>query len=120
MPNFCSIWFYILVHSFEIHIDYVRYIGRDSAGGIATGYGLTDLGVGVRVPVLSIIFTSPCCPDRLWGQTSLLSNGYRGLFPRGYSGRSVKLTTHLQLVPRSRKVGLYIHSPIRLHSVVLN
>jgi hypothetical protein len=31
---------------------------------------------------------------------SLLSNGYRGLFPR-----STKLTTHLQLVPSSRKCG---------------
>jgi hypothetical protein len=25
---------------------------------------------------------------------------YRGLFPRGYSGRGVKLTAHPQLVPR--------------------
>jgi hypothetical protein len=43
--------------------------------------------VGVR------IFTSLCRPDRLWGPPSLLSNGYR------------ELTTHLQLVPRSRKYG---------------
>jgi hypothetical protein len=32
----------------------------------------------------------------------------------------MKLTTHLQLVPRSRKCNLYIHSIIRLHGVVLN
>jgi hypothetical protein len=32
----------------------------------------------------------------------------------------VKLTTHLQLVPRSRKCGLYINSPICLHGIVLN
>jgi hypothetical protein len=31
--------------------------------------------------------------------------GTGGLFPRGLSGRDVKLTTHLQLVPRSRKYG---------------
>jgi hypothetical protein len=78
---------------------------RNSAVGIATGYGLNDRRVGVRVPVGSKIFSSPHRPDRLWGSPNLLSNGYRGLFPRGYGDRSVKLTTHLQLVPRSRKYG---------------
>jgi hypothetical protein len=48
-------------------------------------------------------------PHRFWGPPSLLSNGYWGL----------KLTTHLQLVPTSR-ISKYIHSPIRLHAVVLN
>jgi hypothetical protein len=32
----------------------------------------------------------------------------------------MKLTTHLQLVPKSRRCGLYIHSPIRLHGMVPN
>jgi hypothetical protein len=60
---------------------------------------------GVRVPVGSRILSSPLRPNRLWGPPNLLSNGYRRLFPRGLSGRGVKLTTHLQLVPRSRKCG---------------
>jgi hypothetical protein len=46
--------------------------------GIATGYGMNDHGVGVRVPVEARIFTSPCYSDRPWGPLNLLSNGYRG------------------------------------------
>jgi hypothetical protein len=38
---------------------------RDSVIGIATGYGLDDQGVGVRVLVEARMFTFPCRPDRL-------------------------------------------------------
>jgi hypothetical protein len=31
--------------------------------GVATGYGLNDRGVGVRVPLGAKIFTSPYRPD---------------------------------------------------------
>jgi hypothetical protein len=55
---------------------------RDSVDGIATGYGLNNLEVGVRVLVGSRIFSSPRHPDRLWGPPSALSNGYRRLFLR--------------------------------------
>jgi hypothetical protein len=71
--------------------------------GIATGlYGLEDRGSipgrGKR------FFSSPQRPDRLWGPSSLLSNGYRGLSP----------------VPRLRMVELYLQFPIYLQSIVLN
>jgi hypothetical protein len=49
---------------------------RDSVAGIATGYGLEDRGIAVRVPVGSRIFSSPRRPYRLWGPPNLLSNGY--------------------------------------------
>jgi hypothetical protein len=52
------------------------------AVGIATGYGLDEQGVGVRVPEGERIFISPCRSDRLWGPPSL-SNGYRGALSPG-------------------------------------
>jgi hypothetical protein len=51
---------------------------QDSSVGIATGYGLEDRGVGVRVPVVSRIFCAPLRPDRFWSPPNLLSNVYRG------------------------------------------
>jgi hypothetical protein len=59
---------------------------RDSAVGIATGYGLDDRGIGVRVLVGSRIFSSPHRPDQFWGLPSFVSNGYGG----GGSFRGVK------------------------------
>jgi hypothetical protein len=47
---------------------------RDSVFGIATGYGMDDREVTVRVPVGSRIFFSPFRPDRLWGPPNLLLN----------------------------------------------
>jgi hypothetical protein len=93
---------------------------RDSVLGIVNGYKMDGRGVGVRVPVWSRIFSSPCCQDRLWGSPNLLSNGYRGYFSRGSNNRGVKVPTYLQQVPRSRKCGSIHPLPIRLHGVVLN
>jgi hypothetical protein len=94
--NWLMLYTAIIAVSFHNHTKHIR--NRDSAVGIATGYGLDGRGVGVRVPVRARFFTSPRRPD-------VLSNGYWGIFLRGQSGRGVKLTTRLQPVPRSRIRG---------------
>jgi hypothetical protein len=82
------------------------FTNRDSAVGIATNYGQDDRGVAFRVPVGSRIFSSPCLADRLLG---LFTQPPIRLIPGDLSPElkrpGVKLTTHLQLVPRSRKYG---------------
>jgi hypothetical protein len=83
-------------------------ICRNSAVGIATGYGLDNREVGVRVPVGSRIFTSPYRPDRLWGPPN------RRLFPGVEADHSPPASASQE------NMDLYIHSPIRLNGVVLN
>jgi hypothetical protein len=56
---------------------------RDSAVSIATGYGLNDRGITVRVPVWSRIYSFARRPDWPWDPPNRLSTGYQGLFPRG-------------------------------------
>jgi len=42
--------------------------------------------------------------------------GTMGLFPWGYSGRGINLTSHLHLVPKLKCVELYLYFPISHHS----
>jgi hypothetical protein len=81
----------------KINTYALNTMSGDSVVGIATGYGLDDRGVGVRVPVGSRIFTSRSRPNWLWGST------YYSMGTGDKAAGGVKLTTHLQLVPRSRK-----------------
>jgi hypothetical protein len=41
------------------------------------------------------LFSSPKCPDKLWGPSSFLLNGYYGFLPFCKSTLGKKLTTHL-------------------------
>jgi hypothetical protein len=77
-----------LLRSFYFTLELRYFRSRDSVVGVATGYGLDDRGVGVRLPVGSRIFSSPCRPDRLWGSPNLLSNGYRRLIPGGKAAKA--------------------------------
>ena len=72
--------------------------GSGSSVGIKTGYRLDGPEIESRGGG-EILHT---CPDRSWGPSGLLYSGYR-VFPGVKCGRGVTLTTHLLLVPWSRK-----------------
>jgi hypothetical protein len=83
--------------------------------GIATGYGLDDRGVGVRVPVESRIFSFPLYPNRFWGPP--ICNG--ALSPRvNWPGREADHSSPLSA--EFKKTGSIHTLAIRLHGVVLN
>jgi len=57
-----------------------------------------------------MFLSSPPCADGFWGPPILLSSGYPGLFPRGWSVRGVKLAGHL--VSRLRMHGMHGAIPL--------
>jgi hypothetical protein len=77
-------------------VDTTGFVGRGGSVGIATAYRLNGRG---SIPSRRY-FSTPQPSDRLSRQPNLPFNGFRGHFSRGWSCRSVKLTTHLLLVPR--------------------
>jgi hypothetical protein len=88
---------------------------------IEAGYGLDDRGVGVRVPVEARIFYFPVSSRPTLGSTQPPIQWVPGALSSGVKASGgVKLTAHLQLVPRSSKCGSIYPLPIRLHGVVLN
>jgi hypothetical protein len=116
-PDFISCCTFFLIFNYR----FFSSTSRDSAVGIATGYGLYDSGVGVRVSVEATIFTSPCRLDRLLGvHPASYPMGTGGSFLGGKAAGAVKLTTHFQLLPKSRKRGSIHPLPHTSHGVVLN
>jgi hypothetical protein len=75
---------------------------RDSSVDIATGYGLDGPD---SIPGSARFFPSPERPDRLWGLPSLLSNGYRGLFPPEVKRQGREADHSLPSSAEVKKVG---------------
>jgi hypothetical protein len=81
-----------------------------SSVGIMMRYGLDERD---PIPIKRIFFFRSQRPDWLWDSMVLGSPSRRVK----RSGRDVG---PLQLVPRSRIMELYFHSPVRLYGMMLN
>jgi hypothetical protein len=66
-----------------LYIMYILIRSRDSIVGIATAYGLDDLGVGVRVPLGSRIFSLHVVQTGSGVHRTSYPRGTGGSFPRG-------------------------------------
>jgi hypothetical protein len=97
----------------KIEVKALSFKSRDSSVGIAMGYGqegrLSNLGGG-KFLLFSI------APRPALGLTQPPIQWV----PEALSGPGVKLISRLYLVPSSRMMELYLHSPICLHGIVLN
>jgi hypothetical protein len=101
----------------QIKLYMYKVMSRNSVVGIATGCGMDDWRIGVRVPLSSRIFSSPRVPG-FGVHPASYPMGTGGKFPGGKAAGawSWPLTSKCR---GQENVDLYIHSPIRLHSIVL-
>jgi hypothetical protein len=75
--------------------DFKKWTQNESSWGssvdIAMGYRLDGPS---SIPRSARFFSSPQCPDRLWGPPSLQRNGYWGLFLWGRGKAAVDIADH--------------------------
>jgi hypothetical protein len=79
---------------------------------IVSDYWLEYWVTKVRSAAEAEDFPSLLCPDQLWGSPRLLSDGYWWSFPGVKLGWGATLTTHPDLVLRSRMSRIYTSSPL--------
>jgi hypothetical protein len=90
-----------------------------SSNCIAKGYRLEGRSSVTGMSKICFFFHSTASRPAL-GFTQSPIQGAPGVLSPGIKRLGVRLTTHLQKVPKSTMVDLYLLLPIRLHGIVLN
>jgi hypothetical protein len=108
-----------LTHKIEIQLHLVK--SRDNSVGTALGYGLDDRGSTVRSPAGLGIFPFTTVSRTDLGPTQFPIQWVPGVLSLGVN-RPGRETDHSPPSSSDVKecVELYLHSPIRLHGVVLS
>jgi hypothetical protein len=88
----------------------IHYFGsRDSAVGIATGYGLDDQGIGVRVPVRSRIFITSS--SSAVGSTQPPIQGVPGALSPGVKRTRSEADHSPPAIEKVKKIWIYTSTP---------
>jgi hypothetical protein len=93
---------------------------RDSSVGIETGYRLDGKRDRILSPGRVKNFLFSTAPRLVLGPTQPPLQWVRDAPSSGVKRPGREITTHLQLVPTSRKRGSMYQLPIRLHGIVFN
>jgi hypothetical protein len=94
-------------NNYKLIIVQFSDVSRDSAVGIATAYGLDDLGDGVRVPVGSRISSSLRRPDRFLGPTQPPIQWVRGALSPGVKRQGREADHSPPVSAEVKKMWLY-------------
>jgi hypothetical protein len=107
------------LHSAFVFMAWYLITKAQSVVGIATGYGLDDRGVGVRVTVRSRIFTSPIVQTGSGVHPTSYMMGTGGSFP-GVKRPGREAGHSPPSNAEVKKMWIYTSIHPRLHGVVLN
>jgi hypothetical protein len=95
-------------------------VSRDSIIGIATSYGLDDLGVAVRVPVGSRIFSYPKSSRPAPRSTHPPIQWVLGDLSLGVKRPGREVDHSPPTSAEVKKMWIYTSTPICFHGIVLN
>jgi hypothetical protein len=107
---------------FDLHFTWFGYdVLRDSSAGTALGYGLDDRGSRVRFPARAGNFSLHLRVQNCSGaHPGSYTMGKRGSFPGGKAAGAWSWPLNPSSAEVKEWMEIYLHSPIRLHGVVLS
>jgi hypothetical protein len=108
------------IFSFKLYICRLSVESRNNTVGIATAYWLNDQEIWVWIPVRQEFSLLHVVQTGCEAHPTSYSVGTGGFFPGGKVAGTWSWPLTSSSCWGQEIVGLYIHSPLRLHGIVLN